>query len=98
MRSIGDLNNNILTAIQLEKRKMRQVTDIKRTKQTFNVTVDEIKEGKWIKHIPDADIIELDYKNGWLTIRSAKIRKLVKLKESEKEEIKNGRDARKPAE
>lgn len=74
---------------------MRQVTDIKRSKQTFNVTVDEIRKGDWIKHIdPKSDIVEFTYKNGWLTIRTAIVKKLVKLDESEKEEIKDGKGSK----
>ena len=66
---------------------MRQVTDIKRNKRTFNLTLGELKEGKWLKEVPDSDLVEITYKNGYLTINDCQIKKLGNSKiNSEKEE------------
>ena len=68
--------------------KMRQVTQTNRTKKVYNITVEELKKGKWLDELPDADYVELTYKNNYLVINSAVIRKI---KKSEMEEDKNGR-------
>ena len=55
---------------------MRQVTDIKRNKRTFNLSFAELKKGDWLKEIPNSDMVELSYKKNYLTINDCKISKL----------------------
>ena len=55
---------------------MRQITDIKRNKRTFNLSLEEFRSGNWLKEIPNSDLVEVLYKNNFLTIADCKIRKL----------------------
>jgi hypothetical protein len=55
---------------------MRQITDVKRNKRTFNLTLVELRKGDWIKEIPNSDLVEISYKNGYLTISDCLISKL----------------------
>jgi len=55
---------------------MRQVTDINRTKKTFNISVAELKKGEWLKEVPENDLVELVFKGNYLTISNCEIKKL----------------------
>lgn len=70
---------------------MRQITDIKRNKRTFNLSLEEFRSGNWLKEVPNSDLVEVLYKNNYLTISDCKIRKLEENKQSEKEETENGK-------
>ena len=63
---------------------MRQITDIKRNKRTFAISLEELKKGEWFKEIPESDLVELSYKNGYLTISDCKISKMEKTFEKNK--------------
>ena len=68
---------------------MRQITDIRRNKRTFNLTLEEFKKGIWLKEIPNSDLVEVLYKNHYLTISDCQIKKLEGVKpqiNNEKEE------------
>ncbi len=69
---------------------MRQITDIKRNKRTFNLTLDEFRKGEWLKEVPDSDLVEITYKNRYLTINDCHIKKLVDLKKRKSEKEKEG--------
>ena len=49
---------------------MRQVGNIQRKKESFNLTDEEFRSGEWIKKIPKADKFEVLYKNGFLIIKN----------------------------
>jgi len=66
---------------------MRQITDIKRSKRTFNIRIDELKKGEWLKELPDSDMVEITYKNNYLTISDCNIKKLVDTKKNKKSEM-----------
>ena len=67
---------------------MRQITDIKRNKRTFNLTLKELKEGAWLKEVPDSDLVEIAYKNGYLTINDCQIKKIGDIKNNSEKEKK----------
>lgn len=60
---------------------MRQITDIQRNKRTFNLSTKELKDGKWLKEIPDSDMVEFTYKGGYLTICDCSIKKIDEIRE-----------------
>lgn len=69
---------------------MRHITEVKREKNVYNISLKELKEGKWLKLLEKAsDMIEIQYKNGFITISDCNITKADR--KSEKEEDKNGR-------
>jgi hypothetical protein len=70
---------------------MRLVTDIKRNKRVFNLSVAEFKKGEWLKEIPDSDMIEITYKGNYLIVNDCNIKKVERKNISEKEEEKDGR-------
>jgi len=54
---------------------MRNVGDVTREKKTYNVTREELKSGAWLALVPDdGDILELTYKNNYLTIIKVQIK------------------------
>lgn len=61
---------------------MRQVTDIERKKRTFNLSITELKKGDWLKEVPDSDMVEILFKNQYLTISDCSIKRLDSEKES----------------
>ena len=62
---------------------MRQVAEVRRKKETFNIQSDEFRKGEWLKHIPtDIDIFDIEYKNNFLVISSATIKKTKSEKEA----------------
>jgi len=66
---------------------MRQIIDTRRKKMVFNISLTELKKGEWLEKIPDSEMVEFSYKNGYLTICDATIRKM----KSEKEGKDDGR-------
>ena len=56
---------------------MRKITDVKRQKDIYNLTNDEFRSGEWLKLVPkDNDMFEVSFKANYLTISSARIKKL----------------------
>jgi len=55
---------------------MRLVVHNKREKKVYQVPLAEFKEGKWLSEIPTSDLVEIIWKNGFLTVSDAKIRKV----------------------
>jgi hypothetical protein len=53
----------------------RLVVHNTREKKVFHVTREELKKGEWLKLIPDSDLVEIQWKNNFLTIADAKIRR-----------------------
>lgn len=55
---------------------MRKVLDTIRTKRVYNIPIEEFKKGEWLKLIPeDSELIEIQYKNHFLSVHDAKISK-----------------------
>jgi hypothetical protein len=55
---------------------MRQVNNVKREKNTFNLSLDEFKSGDWLDKIKDSsEMLEISYKNHYLTISDCTITK-----------------------
>jgi len=55
---------------------MRQVLDTIRKKKVYNISPEEFKKGDWLKLIPDSELIEVTYKNHFLTVHDARISKV----------------------
>ena len=56
---------------------MRKITDVKRQKDIYNLSVAEFRKGDWLEMLPkDNDMYEVSFKSNYLTISSAKIKKL----------------------
>jgi len=53
----------------------RLVVHNTREKKVFAVPLEELKKGVWLKDVPDSDMVEITWKNGFLTIADAKIRR-----------------------
>jgi len=66
---------------------MRQIIDTRRKKMVFNISLSELKKGDWLEQLPDSELVEFSYKNNYLTICDATIRKM----KSEKEGKDDGR-------
>ena len=67
---------------------MRHITNVERKKDVYNLTNEEFIKGDWLKLLSlENDILEVHFKNNFLQIISAKIKKEVK---SEREGEKNG--------
>jgi len=66
---------------------MRQVTDVKRNKRTFNISLEELRKGDWLKEIPNSDMVEITYKKYYLTINDCKISKLVNPKNNSEKDV-----------
>jgi len=54
---------------------VRQITDVKRNKRTYDLPLPELKKGDWLKLITEGALVELSYKNGYLTINECFIKK-----------------------
>jgi len=54
----------------------RQVLDTVRTKKVFNLSIEEFLKGEWIKWVPKSELVEVQYKNHFLSIHDAKISKI----------------------
>jgi len=68
---------------------MKKVTEVKRQKQTFNLTLSELRKGDWLKLIPESEMVEITYKNHYITISDCEITNLdnnYKYREGEKYE------------
>ena len=70
---------------------MRKVLDTIRMKKVYNIPMAEFKKGEWLKLIPaDSELIEVQYKNHFLSIHDAKISKYAeKADEGETNERRN---------
>ena len=68
---------------------MRQVLDTIRSKKVYNIPLEEFKKGEWLKLVPmNSELVEIQYKNHFLSIHDAKISKYA---EQAGEDEKNGR-------
>lgn len=55
---------------------VRLIIDTKRHKQVFNITLEELRTGDWCKSLPDNELLEIEWKKGYLTVATADIRHL----------------------
>ena len=56
---------------------MRHITNVKREKNVYNLSLDELKSGDWLNLLKNAsEMVELSYKNGYVTISDCNIKKL----------------------
>ena len=62
---------------------MRLVVHNKRDKKVYHLPLSELREGKWTAEVPESDMVEVTWKNGFLTVADAKIRKVDTEKVSE---------------
>jgi hypothetical protein len=53
----------------------RLVVHTQREKKVYNISLAELKKGEWLKDIPDSDLVEIQWKSGFLTISDAKIKR-----------------------
>ena len=53
----------------------RLIVHNKRDKRVWNMSLAELKAGEWLKDVPDSDMVEIGFKNNYLTISDAKIRR-----------------------
>lgn len=67
----------------------RLVVHNTRQKKVWQVSLQEFKEGKWLQEVPDSDLVEVNWKNGFLTIADAQIRRIETGEKPKKEEEKN---------
>lgn len=64
---------------------MREVNCVKREKRTYNISLDELRKGEWLHLIPEewtftADVVDIQFKNNYLTIAKMATDKLEKRK------------------
>lgn len=55
---------------------MRQVVDVVRTRKVYNMSLDEFLKGEWVKNLPNSELLEVQYKDHFLTVSDAKISKI----------------------
>jgi len=53
----------------------RLIVHNKREKRVFHMPLAEFKKGEWLKEVPESELAEVNYKNNYLTISDAKIRR-----------------------
>ena len=54
---------------------MRQVLNTIRKKQVYNMSMEEFKRGEWLKMIPNSELVEVQFKNHFLSVHDALIEK-----------------------
>jgi len=51
---------------------MRKVNEVVRTKQVYNLSIEEFKKGEWLSTLPSSDKLEIEYKGNYLVIKDMK--------------------------
>jgi hypothetical protein len=53
----------------------RLITTTRRDKVVYNLSLEEFKKGEWLAAVPESDMVEVSYRQNYLTITDFKVQR-----------------------